>query len=290
MSLFGSGSFGSFLGSSGIGAALSSAIIPGISTAGDVLSQMGQNDYNRGQARSQRDWEERMSNTAMQRRVVDLKAAGLNPMLAVNQGGASTPGGSSASASRAPAFGSEFLNSALSVMKTVAETGLINAQSATESNRPANVVADTDLKRSQEVETHTRALLTAQQMGQVEQAIETSRQESIGLRLENVMRGLEVQQRQAVFNYLIELSKNEALASRYENVRRKNEAGSLEGTWGKVLPYLQQTFGLLGDVGNLATSAVGVAAGAKYLKGGKRTTTETIHPSGSTTYTQSHQE
>lgn len=73
-------------------AALPAAVAGGASLIGGILGNKAQRDS----AREQMDFQERMSNTAYQRATADMRMAGINPMLAYSQGGASSPGGAQA--------------------------------------------------------------------------------------------------------------------------------------------------------------------------------------------------
>lgn len=75
--------------------------------------------------REQMDFQERMSNTAYQRSMEDMKKAGINPILAFGQGGANTPGGSSSAGSTA-SIQNEFAGAVSSAL----QSRMISAQIA----------------------------------------------------------------------------------------------------------------------------------------------------------------
>ncbi|UDN67794.1 DNA pilot protein [robinz microvirus RP_121] len=119
----------------------------GTSLLGGLFARSGQSSANKTNIalqREQQNWEERLSGSAIQRRVQDLRNAGLNPMLAY-QGEASTP---NVSAAHVENENSELGGHIASAGKAVQQAAVIKSQLS-------NTNADTIAKRAQ-------AALTAQ--------------------------------------------------------------------------------------------------------------------------------
>lgn len=239
------------------------APVIGAAIAGGALEVLGglfSNSSAKKEAQRNRDFQERMSNTSYQRGVADLKAAGLNPMLAYMKGGADTPSGATADIEN-PARGVGQLASSAAAAARVgdlikAQTYQANmsgdkaaAETNTELERKLSLALDNNLKEDfSAIEAQGRVDRAKADMTMLAEQVKHVQSQMESERIGRAMVAMEIRAKELGLPSLI------------------NEANIDESWYGRyVRPLLKDA----GQATGAASSAVGAAAGAA-LGAGRR--------------------
>lgn len=154
----------------GIDDMLIGGAISGLGSIGASLFNMSStektNEANSRQAELNREFQERMSNTAYQRGMSDMKAAGLNPILAYQKGPASSPSGSQAALTAPRIEGNplgEAVNSGLALRRA-------NQEVQNMALTGENIKTDTALKEANAAKTMTQDRILGENLSEAELA------------------------------------------------------------------------------------------------------------------------
>lgn len=233
----------------------------GAQLGGSYLAFHGQqqtNAANAQQAREQMAFQERMSATAYQRATADMRAAGLNPMLAYQQGGASSPGGAMATMEspmgKAAPMAADAVSNAADVAQKVSSIRATNAQA--DKTKADEQDVRTRNAYFQETVPYLLAIqIVNRQMADLDLKYS---QDTYDKRVQQVAATLKSTQASARAN-------NAASAiTEADLTRAENEQAFEKSTWGKMSHYLASAT----DARDLVTGVIpGAGQLGKFMKG-----------------------
>lgn len=217
----------------------------GISGLSSLAGGLIGNASARSEARKNRKWQEYMANTAHQREVADLRAAGLNPILSAT-GGSGAPTGSGAQAQQSDPI-TPAVSSAMQMFKTSMDAVLTQAQAAKESNSALKLLAEANMipitsKYTQALTEQASSGASLNWVNQVGQ----SQKNQIQLMLLEMPDFRKLTQE----NFKLDNSiKNLDFQSAEQEILRLKNAGEIDrSTFGKYMAYLDKFVSTIGQV------------------------------------------
>lgn len=221
-------------------------------------------EFNAAEAEKNRLFQREMSSSAFQRATRDMKYAGLNPMLAYSQGGASVPSGSSASgvAARFENAKAAGLERDLLIQRLTNETKVADSQAELNRANAVKAAAETEIVpvTGKQIEAHTRVF--DETLREINARVENIRQDThTSLARSNLLEAqrqvqliekavkwgqIEIQEADKILKAL------EAQIMRYTIPRLANEADAQKSWWMRnVSPYLPDVLKSTGALGGI---------------------------------------